>query len=164
MGRDKQNIKTTDWLIRGIPEEQLEREKREAIKEAEAKLRDRQIEEMVRTVCIQMRDYPKLTCKKCKADNRSTNAYCRIQFEMERLYNAGYRKVESVTFMGGIVEQMRAEVAREIFEEIETILRTLDKQHMLCGNPKQAWGVRSVETKIAELKKKYTEKSEEQYG
>ena len=31
MSRDKQNIKTTDWLIRGIPEEQLKREKREAI-------------------------------------------------------------------------------------------------------------------------------------
>ena len=29
--RDKQNIKTTDWLIRGIPEEQLKREKREAV-------------------------------------------------------------------------------------------------------------------------------------
>jgi predicted kinase len=31
MSRDKQNIKTTDWLIRGIPEEQLKREKREAV-------------------------------------------------------------------------------------------------------------------------------------
>lgn len=34
MSRDKQNIKTTDWLIRGIPEEQLKREKREAIMSA----------------------------------------------------------------------------------------------------------------------------------
>ena len=31
MNRDKQNIKTTDWLIRGIPKEQLKREKQEAI-------------------------------------------------------------------------------------------------------------------------------------
>lgn len=51
----------------------------------------------------------------------------------------------------------RAEVAREIFEEIEKALDALDHRHMLCGNPKQSWGVRSAMTEIAEIKKKYTE-------
>ena len=53
-------------------------------------------------------------------------------------------------------KQGQSDVAREIFAEIEAILHTLDRQHMLCGNPKQAWGIRSAETKIAELQKKYT--------
>ena len=63
--------------------------------------------------------------------------------------------MSSIATVDLMIEQAKREVAEEIFEEIETILRTLDKQHMLCGNPKQAWGVRSVETKLAELKKKY---------
>jgi hypothetical protein len=52
------------------------------------------------------------------------------------------------------------QAVRDIFAEIEAILHTLDRQHMLCGNPKQAWGIRSAETKIAELKKKYVEGEE----
>ena len=32
---NKENIKTTDWLIRGIPKEQLARERREAIMSAD---------------------------------------------------------------------------------------------------------------------------------
>ena len=50
----------------------------------------------------------------------------------------------------------KSEVAREIFEEIEKALDALDHRHMLCGNPKQSWGVRSAMTEIAEIKKKYT--------
>ena len=61
----------------------------------------------------------------------------------DEIYNAGYRKA--------------SEVAEEIFAEIEELLNSLDRRHMLCGNPKQAWGVRSAMTEIAELKKKYTE-------
>ena len=59
----------------------------------------------------------------------------------KELYNAGYRKA--------------SKVAREIFEEIEKILTSLDNRHMLCGNPKQAWGVRSVASEIEKLKEKY---------
>ena len=56
-------------------------------------------------------------------------------------YNAGYRRQD--------------EVAREIFAEIDNILCSLDKRHMMCGNPKQSWGVRSAMAEIAALKKKY---------
>ena len=94
------------------------------------------IEEMVSAVCIQVRDYPKLTCKMCKNENSSTNAYCRVQFEMERLYTAGYRKA--------------SDLAREIFEEIEEIamhsITSFGLQTMVMG-----------EVAFAELKKKYTE-------
>ena len=96
--------------------------------------RDKQIEEMVKAVCIQMRDYPKLTCKKCKADNSSTKAYCRVQFEMERLCNAGYRKA--------------SDVAREIFEGVDS---TIDLICAMTGLDIKVFG------KYAELKKKYTE-------
>ena len=39
--------------------------------------------------------------------------------DAEALYNAGYRQVDSVTFMGGIIEQLKAEAAKEIFADIE---------------------------------------------
>ena len=111
---------------------------------------ERQIEEMVRAVCIQMRDYPKLTCKKCKADNSSTNAYCRVQFEMERLYNAGYRKA--------------SEVAEEIFAEIEKIIDKHYNRHIFgvedLSDVEQEAVMNfsgDVTYDIAELKKKYTE-------
>lgn len=101
--------------------------------------REKQIEEMTRIVCIQMRDYPKLTCKKCKADNRSTNAYCRIQFEMERLYNAGYRKSTDVA------REMIENLANDLWEgELDTLNISVGKRFY----NKQEF--------IAELKKKYT--------
>ena len=60
----------------------------------------------------------------------------------KHLYNAGYRK--------------QSEVAREIFEEIEQVMSSLDRRYMASGNPKQSWGVRGAMAEIAELKKKYT--------
>ena len=51
MSRDKQNIKTTDWLIRSIAKEQLEQQKREAIEQAEAELHYKKIEEMAMSIC-----------------------------------------------------------------------------------------------------------------
>lgn len=121
--------------------------------------RDKQIEEMVKAVCIRMRDYPKLTCKKCKADNSSTNAYCRVQFEMERLYNAGYRKSQ--------------DVAEEIFAEIDDFQRTLRHIFLdMCGgNDYNTLNLLQIDSaiealfnsRIAELKKKYTQESEVRY-
>ena len=67
----------------------------------------------------------------------------------EKLTAKGYRKVDSVTFMGGIVEQMRADVAEEIFAEIERSIFRLETpyQTLYCID----------DGFIAELKKKYTE-------
>ena len=64
------------------------------------------------------------------------------------LHEAGYRK--------------QSETAREIFAEIERILCSLDKRHMMCGNPKQSWGVRSAMAEIAQLKKKYEVQEDDQ--
>lgn len=50
MSREKQ-IESTDWLTKGYSEEELARIKAEAIKEADAELRDKQIEEMARELC-----------------------------------------------------------------------------------------------------------------
>ena len=106
--------------------------------------RDKQIEEMVRAVCIQMRDYPKLTCKTCKADNNSTNAYCRIQFEMEQLYNAGYRKA--------------SKVAREIIDHIEAVLNKMFDEYAVLGQTDCCVITEIIRRKrSAEFKKKYTE-------
>lgn len=59
----------------------------------------------------------------------------------EVLYELGYRRQE--------------DVAREIFEEIEKLMTSLDKRHMQGGNPKQSWGIRNAMWEIAKLKKKY---------
>ena len=64
----------------------------------------------------------------------------------EAVYNAGYRKA--------------SKVAREIFEEIEQVMSSLDRRYMASGNPKQSWGVRGAMAEIAELKKKYTEEKD----
>ena len=56
-----------------------------------------------------------------------------------------------------VICETKAEVAREIFEEIEKFMNSLDGRYMASGNPKQSWGVRGAMAEIAELKKKYTE-------
>ena len=86
----------------------------------------------------------------------------------EKLTAKGYRKVDSVTFMGGIVEQMRADVAEEIFAEIEKSIADIEYRQY-TPNPvtvedlkNQAnWLLHEVVPKtLAELKKKYTEVAE----
>ena len=108
MSRDKQNIKTTDWLIRGIPEEQLEREKREAIKEAEAKLRDRQIEEMAEIIC---------------QNTEQDTMWNEIYDSANALYTAGYRKSAEV------VIKMIENLANDLWEgELDTLNISVGKR------------------------------------
>lgn len=67
MSKDKQ-IKSTDWLTRGIPEEQLEREKQEAIMSADLAL--------------------------CHTEFMSGvgKIYTDYDTTAQKMYNAGYRK------------------------------------------------------------------------
>ena len=99
MSRDKQNIKTTDWLTRGIPKEQLEREKREAIREAEAELHNKQIEEMAKDLRT--------------LDTLQYNPNYTVNYQRAvGLHSLGYRK--------------STDVAEEIFAEIEFEIHQLD--------------------------------------
>ena len=65
--------------------------------------------------------------------------------------------VEWKKMLTNALKGYRKAFTEEIFSEIEERLNSLDRRHMLCGNPKQAWGVRGAMTEIAELKKKHTE-------
>ena len=71
----------------------------------------------------------------------------------------------TVKYLEGVCESLpdkvKAEVSREIFEEIERVMSSLDRRYMASENPKQSWGVRGAMTEIAELKKKYTKQSGE---
>jgi sulfatase maturation enzyme AslB (radical SAM superfamily) len=97
--------------------------------------RDKQIEDMARDICHLPR-----TCDECEIC--AINGYiCQAKKYAERAVDKGYVKA--------------SDVAREIFEEIEKLMNKLDKRHIACGNPKQAWGIRSAMTELAELKKKY---------
>ena len=101
MDRDK-HIKSTDWLIKGYSEEELARIKAEAIKEAEAELRDKQIEEMAKFVC----NACEMGCGfEGECSNFNDYKTCGISVETAKaLYDAGYRKA--------------SEVAREIYEKL----------------------------------------------
>ena len=126
MSRDKQ-IKSTDWLTRGMTEAELAKAKEKAIKEAEAELRDKQIEEMAKLCTDKCRD-----CHNNECIETTKSQHCIA----ETLYNAGYRKA--------------SEVAEEIFAEIEKIAMHGTTVYGLCL-------MSMGEAAFAELKKKYTE-------
>ena len=142
MSREKQ-IKSTDWLTKGYSEEELARIKAEAIKEADAELREKLIGEMAKTLGIAFQ-------------LAGTTRFGEVA---EVLYNAGYRK--------------STEVAEEIFGEIEEMLNMQAKivcqtraKHEETDSPMlsfiaqldgRLYSLRVVEEHIAELKKKYTE-------
>ena len=86
MSKEKQ-IKSTDWLTRGIPKEQLEREKQEAVKEFEAELRKKQIREMARDLCC-----AKICPKEIRAECIGLGDCDQSKDVAESLYNEGYRK------------------------------------------------------------------------
>lgn len=83
--------------------------------------RDKQIEEIRNDLCEVDIEFSKFCrgrhCPECEYYFAKTD--CKNQLFAEKLTDKGYRKVDSVTFIGGIVEQMRAEVAREIIAIIE---------------------------------------------
>ena len=146
MSRDKQNIKTTDWLTRGMTEEEIAKEKEEAIKEAEAEHRDKQIDEFYELLT---RDC-ETSCCECKFDRIDL---CLPHRKAEALYNAGYCK--------------SSEVAEEIFAEIEEIFNKriafytdMAKQSKFTEKHYAETMIKKCKIylqEIAELKKKYTE-------
>ena len=151
MERDK-HIKSTDWLIKGYSEEELARIKAEAIKEAEAELRDKQIEEMAKFVC----NACEMGCGfEGECSNFNDYKTCGISVETAKaLYDAGYRKA--------------SEVAREIFEEIEKIrLKEIHRCETFRERENEVYerkyweggynSLRQLSYWLAELKKKYTE-------
>lgn len=97
------------------------------------------IEEMARVMCGNREK----SCLLCPIQSPCLMRNC-----AELLNAEGYRKA--------------SEVASEIFARLEELMTKLDKRHMMCGNPKQSWGVRSAIVEIAELKKKYTEEDEDE--
>lgn len=92
MNRNKQ-IKSTDWLTKGYNKEELVKMKAEAIKEADAELRDKQIEEMAMSLAKNLAwDEDVIPTVDCLETAK-------------QLYSEDYRKA--------------SEVAKEIFEKIE---------------------------------------------
>ena len=136
MSRDEQNIKTTDWLTRGMTEEEIAKEKEEAIKEAEAELRDKQIEEIVKDFCPLYQEYG--SCKRCDKDLNIDGEPCYYGCVANLIIDYDYRKA--------------SEVAEEIFEEIEQLYM---EEHEGCE-------VIMSRYEFARLKKKY--KEGEYYG
>ena len=109
MDKEKQ-IKSTDWLTKGYSEEEIVRMKAEAIKEANAELRKKQVEEMAKHCHF----YEEGKCLLFEDEAEECDAHCDMCEFAKRLYNADYRKA--------------SEVAREIFEVIEEMCFDF------CGN------------------------------
>lgn len=141
MSRDKQNIKTTDWLTRGMTEEEIAREKEKAIKEAEAELREKQIEEMAKHLCCDFGG-----CDNCTLSNPESETPCTVRDDCETLLKAGYCKA--------------SDIALKIIGDIETLannhikgISILVPQNDFLSGGKQAFDI--VLRFLAELKKKY---------
>ena len=101
--------------------------------------RDKQIEEMAKAINVADHEYCNGKCIGCEhKPMRIENCACIDIAIAKGLANAGYRK--------------STELAREIFEEIESKLILSKAIH--CG---QKFYYTRLEDDIAELKKKYTE-------
>ena len=111
MSREKQNIKSSDWLIRRYSEEELANMKEQALKEAEAELRDKQIDEMAKLICTFPQCINHNIMGGCKASE------CNIADKAEALYNAGYRKQsegEWIIKKGGYYQRLVCSVCERL--------------------------------------------------
>lgn len=91
--KENQNIKTTDWLTRGMTKEELARAKEKAIKEAETELRNKRIEEMADEI------YETLMLE---AECPLSGMDCAIIANL--LVSKGYRKID--TFLNEMYEAL----------------------------------------------------------
>ena len=94
----KQNqIKSSDWLIKGYSKEELAEMKTKAIEEANNELKEKKIEEMAKDIkkinssCSEK--FSVDNCKGCAGIGDNIIATCPTYIATE-LYNASYRKVE----------------------------------------------------------------------
>lgn len=130
MSRDKQNIKTTDWLIRGIPKEQIAREKQEAIMSAYLEL--------------------------CITYDEETNS---IDFDAtaEKMVSAGYRK--STDFADEIFVEthlMLLKILKTVDEEFFKAMRQDDEITQIATVSARNAILCAIHS-LAKLKKEYTE-------
>lgn len=107
MNKKKQNIKSSDWLIGVYSKEKLANIKEQAIKEAEAELRNKQIEEMAQDMYDALPDYEH-NARDCR------NA-------AEEMFNKGYRK------------QSRGVWKVTVLENSPTVFRTGAPHCSICG-------------------------------
>ena len=99
---------------------------------------NKQIEEIVKDFCPLYQEYG--SCKRCNNDLDIDDEPCYYGYVANIIIDYGYRKA--------------SEVAREIFEEIRTLLYLNALQgDVFTGR----YFSEELETDIAELKKKYTE-------
>jgi hypothetical protein len=73
-------------------------------------MRDKQIEEMVKVMCCDRKNFK--SCKSCKSANPNTNAYCRMKHHAEALYNKGYRKAA----VGEWVDAYQGKYANQLYK------------------------------------------------
>ena len=78
---------------------------------------------------------------------------------LERICNSYALQYGTVRDQQKVIDKAKAEVAREIFEEIENIIENNRYKSYLANSPFWGWSYRIVGiiNGIAELKKKYTE-------
>ena len=159
------DVKSNEELFKQALVEGLNRRFDREIEEAK---KIEQIEEMARDICKLG-----ISCEECTMLARKTNQtreqYCKAFEYAKRAYNAGYRKQSEVERLRKTLDEYeetsglkkaKAEVAREIFEDIDG--------KMLCFFPSSSF-VNAPHTThyqflamLAELKKKYTKESEDE--
>ena len=125
MKRDK-HIKSTNWLTKGYTKEELARMTAEAIKEAEAEIRDKQIEEMandiaqicpdlVENCCGQINCVTHLTLSLSKMGYRkASEGALEVIAEIEKI-----NKQYCTTIASAIIKAKLAELKKKYTEDTE---------------------------------------------
>ena len=101
--------------------------------------KEKQIEEMSQDICSLFS-----TCEECQNVSPIIKTNCKAKKYAKRAIEAGYRRA--------------SDVAREIFEEIDTLLQLGRRYNMMQGD----YYTFELRQSIAELKKKYTESEKEE--
>ena len=122
----EKQIKSSNWLIKGYTEQELAEIKEKAIKEAEAELRDKQIEEMAKV----LGEIQEFGINRPRDEERYPVLYPSNKEVADYLVSKDYRKA--------------SDVAREIFAEIK---------YLIWQNDTHPAG--ELTERIAPLKKKY---------
>ena len=133
----EKQIKSSNWLIKGYTEQELAEIKEKAIKEAEAELRDKQIEEMAKDLetTHDSEGCEAWHCGGCEYEKYGKHYFCSSIKQAEKLTSKGYCKA--------------SDVAREILGHIESFFHEDD------------FGDLTIDFMVfQELKKKYESEGE----
>lgn len=154
---NKEQIKSSGWLIKDYSKEELAEMKAKAIEEAEQELREKQIEEMARDICECYNNDGT-----CYQDDMPCDLKCEHMTEAQFLYDKGYRKESDVVteVLGKVQEEIELALERNYKARQEHLEKWKDPNAYIGGNfvdtvDGKILALRGIADFIDEIEKKY---------